>query len=348
MRGVTFPGDREIEFLEVSDPTPGEGEVVVEMKASGMCGSDLKFYRGQFSAEQLKFSDREGPVIAGHEPCGQIAAVGKGVNEREAKVGDRVMIYHYVGCGACEHCLVGWGHLCRQVPITVFGVSAHGGHAPYLKVPVSTVVPLPDEMSFVAGSAVSCGTGTAYSALRRLNASGRDTVAVFGQGPVGLSTTQLASAMGARVIAIDIQADRLARAKEFGADVTINAAETDPVAEIKEQTRGRGANITIEMAGSEDARRVAAQSTATWGTLCLVGEGGNLVLDVTLEMNRIQLNVIASWTFSKHIQRECADYVVERNIPVDKFFTHTWKLEDAVEAYRVFDQQTAGKGVFVF
>src|SRR5436189_3528331 len=98
--------------------------------------------------------------------------------------------------------------MCLQGSI-VYGVTGHGGHAPYMKAPAYTVVPLPDELSFAAGAAISCGTGTAFGALRRLNLSSRDTIAIFGQGPVGLSATMLAKSMGARVIAVDMSAERL-------------------------------------------------------------------------------------------------------------------------------------------
>ena len=98
----------------------------------------------------------------------------------------RVMVHHYQGCTQCNHCRSGWQQLCQEVPVKVYGSNAHGGHARYLKVPANTLVPLPDELSFSAGAAISCGSGTAYSALRRMRLSGNDTIAIFGQGPVGL------------------------------------------------------------------------------------------------------------------------------------------------------------------
>ncbi len=149
------------------------------------------------------------PVIAGHEPCGIVAAVGPGVPEVQAKIGQRVMVHHYKGCTVCNHCRSGWSQLCQEVPVKVYGNNAHGGHAKYLKVPAFTLVPLLDELSFTSGAAISCGTGTAYGALRRIRLSGNDTIAIFGQGPVGLSATQLAKAMGARVIALDVSEERL-------------------------------------------------------------------------------------------------------------------------------------------
>ena len=111
-------------------PTPGPGEVVIQMKASGMCGSDLKFYRSAPGEAQksLGFSADAEPFIGGHEPCGVVAARGPGVSEKEAPIGQRVMDHHYAGCGVCKHCRVGWSQLC-QAGITVYGVTAHGGHA---------------------------------------------------------------------------------------------------------------------------------------------------------------------------------------------------------------------------
>src|SRR5688572_1191897 len=225
MRGIVFLGNRKLEIQSFPDPTPGPGEVVLEMKASGMCGSDLKFYRSAPGAAQaaLGLGTLKDPFIAGHEPCGVVVARGPGVSEREAPTGQRVMDHHYAGCGACTHCRLGWSQLCRA-GITVYGVTAHGGHADYLKVPVRTLVELPEELSFPEGAAVACGTGTAYGALRRMRIAGGDTLAVFGQGPVGLSATLLGNAMGARVIAVETAPERLRLAKDFGADAVVDAA----------------------------------------------------------------------------------------------------------------------------
>ncbi len=154
---------------------------------------------------------KDSPVIVGHEPCGIVVAIGTAVDAREARIGQRVMVHHYQGCTQCNQCRSGWQQLCQEVPVKVYGNNEHGGHAKYLKVPANTLVPLPDELSFSAGAAIACGSGTAYSALRRMGASGNDTLAIFGQGPVGLAATQYAKAMGARVIALDISPPRLER-----------------------------------------------------------------------------------------------------------------------------------------
>ena len=348
MRGAVFLGNRKVELRSFPDPTPGPGEVVIEMKASGMCGSDLKFYRSPPGAAQaaLGLGGNAEPFIAGHEPCGVVVARGPGVSEREAPTGQRVMDHHYAGCGVCRHCRVGWSQLCRE-GIQVYGVTAHGGHADYLKVPVRTLVPLPEELSFAEGAAVACGTGTAYAALRRMHLAGGDTLAVFGQGPVGLSATVLGAAMGARVIAVETSAERLRLAAEFGADAAIDASKEEPVRALKDLTRGEGVALALDCTGAPAARKAAVQCVKTWGTACYVGEGGEVTLDVSPDLLRRQVTLIGSWTFSAMGMGECARFIAERKIPLERIFSHRWRLEQADEAYRSFDTQSTGKGVFL-
>ncbi len=346
MRGVIFLGERKLQLAEFPDPAPGPRDVVIEIKASGMCGSDLKFYRATGALSSLGLGKISGPVIAGHEPCGIVAAVGTAVGERTARVGARVMVHHYSGCGCCPQCLTGWSQMCVNGSI-VYGVTGHGAHAPYMKVPANTLVPLPEELSFATGAAISCGTGTAYRALRRMNLTGGDTIAIVGQGPVGLSATQLAAAMGARVIALDVSPERLSRAKDFAADALIDPKADDPVAAIKTLTHGLGADLALDTSGASEGRLTAVRGTRAWGTVCFVGEGGSVSLDVSPDMLRKQLTIMGSWTFSTIVQAECARFVADRKIAVEHLFTHRWQLEQADEAYRLFDRQTSGKGVFL-
>ena len=156
MKGVVFLGDRKLELREFPDPTPGPRDVILEIKASGMCGSDLHNYRAPANPSGAVTGGirRQAGVIAGHEPCGVVAAVGAGVTEKEARVGQRVMDHHYDGCGNCKHCRAGWTQMCLAGTV-VFGSGGHGGHAKYMKVPVSTLVPLPDPLSFMTGAAIS-------------------------------------------------------------------------------------------------------------------------------------------------------------------------------------------------
>lgn len=348
MKGIVFTGDRKLELRDFPDPTPGPGEVVLEIKASGMCGSDLKFYRAAGGASSLGLGPVKGPLIAGHEPCGVVAAIGPDVSPREARPGMRVMQHHYRGCGVCPHCSTGWMQLCVEGVAEVYGVTGHGAHAKYMKCPARTLVPLPDELSFDAGAAISCGTGTAWGALQRLGLQGDHTIAVFGQGPVGLSATLLASRMGARVIALDTNDQRLARAREFGAAELINPTKTNnAVHAIRDLTHGRGAHLSLDASSSPEARVQAVKCVRTWGKACFVGEGGTVTLDVSNDLLRRQVTLIGSWTFSTVGQAECARYIADRGLgaEVDRLFTHRWRLDQAKEAYELFDRQSDGKGV---
>jgi threonine dehydrogenase-like Zn-dependent dehydrogenase len=347
MRGVVFRGDRVVEIEDFADPSPGPGEVVLEVKASGMCGSDLHFYRAPAGQALAAFglTGDGGGIIGGHEPCGVVAAVGAGV--AAVGVGDRMMVHHYDGCGFCDQCRTGWPQLCDRGNV-IFGATAHGGHADYLKVPARTLVPLPDSLSFAAGAAISCGTGTAFGALTRLQVSARDTLAVFGQGPVGQSAVQLAAALGARVIAVDIERERVDRAAEFGAADAVDSSVVDPVEAIRSLTGGRGVTKALDCSGAPPARAAAVKATAKWGTVAFVGEGSTVTLDVSPDLIRKQLTVLGSYTFSLTGQADCARFIAEHGVEVDRIFTDRWKLDDAVAAYAAFDRQTGGKAVIEF
>jgi threonine dehydrogenase-like Zn-dependent dehydrogenase len=338
MRGIVFTGHRQLELREFPDPTPGAREVVVEMKASGMCGSDLTPYRQ--AAGEVR------PIIRGHEPCGVVVARGSAVFDDEAPIGQRVMIHHYSGCGQCKYCRVGWAQLCVTSHL-VYGATAHGGHARYMLVKPSMLVPLDDALSFEEGAAISCGTGTAYGALKRLDVSGRDTLAIFGQGPVGLSGTMLAKAMGARVIVVDLSPERLEMAQELGADEAIDGRDSDAVAVIRELTHGEGADATLDCTGQPQARVDAVRSARMWGRTCFVGEGNTATFEVSPDIIHKQLTIHGSWTFSSVGQAECARFVLDRRVPLGKLLTHRFGLGQAEEAYTLFDTQTTGKGVFV-
>lgn len=358
MRGVVFTGNRKLEIASFDDPTPGPGQAVIRMKASGMCGSDLHFYRAPDPVALISdmgmksFAERgmdpNTRIIAGHEPCGVIEAVGPGVDPQHFKIGDRVIVFHYEGCGHCDECRTGWTQSCDH-GAEPHGVLKHGGHADYQTVPVDRLVPLPERVSFVAGAAIACGTGTAYGAMLRLNLSARDTLAVFGLGPVGLSAVQLGAAMGAEVIGVDIDPVRVEQAKAFGAAHVINGKTHDPVEEIKKLTRGRGASCAMECAGGNIAKQQAVRSTATWGRIALVAVGGNL--DGIIGWNDLILKkrtLIGSHTFSITEMGQCARFVADHGIDVDGIFSDHWNLNDAEKAYALFDKQAGGKGVFIF
>ncbi len=336
MRGVVFTGNRQLEIRSFPDPHAGPGEAVVRIEASGMCGSDLHAYRGPQALQ----------TISGHEPCGVIAELGAGA-PAGLHVGDRVMVHHYAGCGLCEICAMGFEQACPNGRVTYGGGTGHGANADAMLVPARTLVPLPDELSFEEGAAIACGTGTAWCGLAKLGIAGGDTVAIFGQGPVGLSGTLSAVAMGARVIAVDVIPERLALARELGAAATIDAAKGDTVAAIRELTHGRGADASLETSGNAAARSQCLEALRPFGRCCYVGVGG----PATIEFNRDVIFKVAtiygSWTFSKAELIRIARFMVETRAPLAKLITHRFTLEQAEEAFRTFDAGATGKCVII-
>ena len=343
MRGVVFLGDRTLELRSFPDPTPGAGAVVIAVGASGLCGSDLHYYR----AAPATGPDAGNLCIGGHEPAGTVVAVGAGVAPAQATVGDRVMVHHYAGCGTCASCRSGWTQMCTRQPARVYGKNEHGAHAPYMTVAAGSVLPLPEPLSFEAAAAIGCGTGTAWGALERLGEVGGQDVVVFGQGPVGQSATMLANARGARVIAVDPSPDRCRKATQLGAAAAVDPSVRDPVEQIRELTSGRGASAVVETSGATAAADAALAALAPWGRLCAVGLGGVVSLDVRRQLSR-QLTVMTSWSLSSVQQIACADFVVRRRLPLDDLFTDRWSLDEAVQAYKAFDRQNSGKGAFIF
>jgi 2-desacetyl-2-hydroxyethyl bacteriochlorophyllide A dehydrogenase len=341
MRGVVLVGDRQIDMRELPKPVPGPGEVVLAMKASGLCGSDLRPYR----MPRAQRGNAMALAVGGHEPCGVVAEVGPGVTT--VQVGNRVMMHHYSGCGTCRMCRIGYTQMCLHHH-EVYGFTRGGGHQDFLNVPASTCVALPDVLSFEEGAACACGTGTAFHALKRLGISGLDTIAIFGQGPVGLSATQFAATIGARVIAVDVIPERLELATQLGADLTIDAVADPPVEAIREVTHGEGADATLDATGIPEVRLNAVDSARLWGKVCFVGEGNTTTFDVSPQIIHKQLTIYGSWTFSISGLAEVANFVVERRVPLKDLITHRFALDQAAEAYQLFDSGRTGKVVLMW
>ena len=318
MRGVVFEPSGTVGFKDFPSPRAGPGEAVVRVRASGICGTDLQMLR----------EPQAGTVVSGHEACGDIvelaAAAPPGLH-----VGDRVMVYHYVGCGVCELCALGFEQGCPN-RLRQYGRSANGGNAPYMLAAARTLIPLPDELSYNAGAALACGTGTAWAGLRKMRVSGLDSVAIFGQGPVGLSGTLIAKAMGARVLAVDVADARLDLARTAGADHAINARDADAALAIRELTGGKGATSALETSGSASARVQALQSLRALGQCCLVGMGHDPTpIDVTRDVILKSQTIFGSWTFTKAELIQAESFIVDARVPLDTLITHCFSFDEA-------------------
>jgi len=335
MRGLIFTGNGRSQLEEFPDPVPGPGDAVVEIRASGLCGSDIRRYLGP---------DRSDTII-GHEPSGVVVGLGAGQPPGLA-VGDRVIVHHYAGCGVCEMCAQGYEQACSTGHVT-YGKTGHGSHADYMVVPARQLVHLPEELSFEEGAAISCGTGTAWSGLKKMNVSGADTVAVFGQGPVGLSGTIAAKAMGARVIAVDVVPERLALASRLGADHIVHGGETDPVEAILDITGGSGVAASLETSGHPAARSQVLRSLRMFGRSCYVGVGEPATIDFNFDVIRKSATIYGSWTFTRAEMIEIARFVVETKVALADMITHRFSLDEAPQAYQLFAAATTGKCMIV-
>ncbi|MCQ0020723.1 alcohol dehydrogenase catalytic domain-containing protein [Actinomadura madurae] len=210
-------------------------------------------------------------MIAGHEPSGRIVAAGPGV--RRFGAGDRVIVYHIVGCGLCDSCRRGHYISCGFGRES-YGWQRDGGHAPYLLAEERTCVPLPDELSYVDGALIACGFGTAYEGLRRAGVSGDTDLLVVGLGPVGLAAGMVGRGMGARkVIGVEPSEARRTWAGALGVfDATLPS--DDGAAQAVADLTGRGgAAVTIDCSGTRPGRSLALEAAAEWGARVAGGRG---------------------------------------------------------------------------
>lgn len=245
---------------EVVLPAYGYGEVLVRIKAAGICHSDAHYRAGVGSTGPL-------PQTLGHEIAGVVEAVGSGV--ARVKPGDRVCLHYLVTCGQCHHCNRGHEQFCVQGQM--LGKDRDGGYAEYIAVPERGVVALPDEIPFEHAAIMMCSSATSFHALRKARLQAGETVAVFGAGGLGMSAIQLARGLGAlAVYAVDINAEKLAQAERFGA-IPVNASQADPVAEIKRLAGGRGVDVALELIGLPLTMRQAVQVLGIQGRAVLAG-----------------------------------------------------------------------------
>ena len=336
MKAVLFPGDRTAIITEVEDPSPQPHEVVVRVRASAICRSDMSVYYGN----PIVGTD-VGTVVPGHEPAGEIVEVGSAA--RGVSLGDRVAIYLALGCMTCDWCRRGYLMLCAQW--RCLGFDVHGGDAEYVVVPAANCLQLPPEMSFAEGALSTDMLGTQYSAQERLGVSGANPVVIFGMGPMGLAGVMVASRRGARVIAVDPIQARLDVAREVGADVTIVPDEATVVEELRDQTGG-GAETLIDCSGNPRAQNWALDAAAKFGKVALVGESRETTINPSDQLLRKLVTVMGAWYFPIGQYGDISRFVVAHRLPLERMVSHRFPLDDAAEAFRLFDQRQAEKVVF--
>jgi len=344
MTGIILPGNSTVEYKEVSVPEPGPGQVLLKMKASSICGSDIRaIYREHLGKGPEAYQG----VIAGHEPCGQVCKLGS--NVKRFKEGDRVVVYHISGCGVCHDCRMGYQISCSSDLRAAYGWQRDGGHAEYILAEEADLIYLPDNLTYQDGALCACGFGTCYEALKRIKVSGRDRVLVVGLGPVGLAALMLARQLGAtKLIGVDVVDERIRLTEELGlADLALNAKDS-PLDKIKDATDGMGVEATIDCSGDSTGRLLAIQGARQWGRVAFVGEGGSVSFQPSPDIIHKQITIYGSWVTSVGNLEELVEKLSRWNIHPDKTVTDTFRLEDAEEAYKLMDEGKCGKVVITW
>lgn len=343
MKGVVLPGDSTVEFREYPIPAPGNGQVLVKMKASSLCGSDIRaIYREHLG----KGPEGYNGVIAGHEPAGEVVKTGPGVIR--FKKNDRVIIYHISGCGICHDCRMGYQISCSGKERAAYGWQRDGGHAEYMLADEADLVFLPEPLTYVDGSLCACGFGTAYEALERMKVSGKDRVLVVGLGPVGLAVLMLARAMGAtKLLGVDIVSDRVKLALDLGLTDVGFQADGDSLGKIMQATDGQGTEVSVDCSGNSAGRLLAIRGTRQWGRCAFVGEGGSVEFEPSRDIIHKQITLYGSWVTSLPRLEELVEKLVRWNIHPEVTVTHRLGLDQAAEAYRLMDEGKCGKVVIL-
>ncbi len=252
----------QLKLEDVQKPQVGDNDVLLKVRAAGMCHSDIHVIDGVIASTP--------PVTLGHEIAGEVDEIG--ANVENFKKGDKALVHFLSPCGKCNYCLEGNGMICENLfNRPGYGFSADGGYAEYCKVDADRLVPLPDiPLDFAA--TLGCAGITAYHAVSSI---GRivpaDTVAIYGVGGVGMYALQLAKLSGARVIAIGRNQEKLKMAESLGADYVIDASASKIKDEIKKITNGRGVDVMIDFVVNDESLKNSASSLANGGKIVLVG-----------------------------------------------------------------------------
>ena len=341
MRALLAHGPRDVRVTDIDRPDPGPNDVLARVRAAGICGSDLHWYRGHRS---IQSENR----VFGHEIAGDVVAVG--ANVTDLAVGARVGIEPLIGCDACPACETGDYHLCPD--LRHIGGYYSGGFAEFTVAPRSKVFPLPDSIGY-AEAALLDGFAVAVHAVRVVPISVRDEVVVIGAGTIGLQMLQVARVAGARrVIVTATQPRQAAAARELGAALVIHARQEDPVAAVRAATGGRGAPIVFETVGGGGETLVQALGMAAAGGQ--VGVLGLFPGPVALELlPPLRAEIAVRFCYSYARWRGVPEYQIALDmmaagrLDAGPIITHRFGLEDGATAFQAADDKASSGAIKV-
>jgi len=340
MKAVVFRGEGRVSVEEVPKPVPGPGEAVIKITATTICGTDVHIVRGEYPVKP--------GLVLGHEPVGIIDELGAGL-DKYYRVGERVIAGAITPCGQCFYCLNGSHSQCGG-PLGGwrFGNTINGAWAEYLLVPDAranlAAIPagLDDEAVLMCPDILSTGLSGVESGGVKIG----DSVAIFAQGPIGLCATLGARLRGAGlIVAVDTSPHRLEISRKFGATVTLNANQIDPVDVVKRLTDGRGVDVAIEALGKQDTFEDALRATRAGGTLSSLGVySGKLVAPYEAFYAGLgdQRIVTTLCPGGKERMRRLMTMIEHKRLDVSALVTHRFALEDIQDALDLFSHQRDG------
>ncbi len=318
MQTVRMLGGARVEVINAPAPEPPEGGVVVRVRASGLCGSEMHGYRAAEAMDQ--------PPNGGHEVAGEVVDASR---SRRWHVGDRVGIHAVWGCGQCDWCAQGIYTFCDHNSVGV------GAHAELFAAPDHVLVPLPEGVDYPVGTLLTGdGLGVPFHTSQRLKTRGGDTVAVVGCGPVGLGNILVQAFLGARVVGLDLVPRRLEWAHEVGAATALDVRE-EPVEGLREITAGRMADAVIEASGRPEGFALALRLVGKGGTIACCGENRDVALHVGRDLIRQDITLFGGWYYHYRDYSRMLE-LRRRGLPVERLISHHFGLEQAAEAFAQF------------
>ena len=322
MLGVQILGNEKVAVKDYPEPVQNQGDILVQIKASGICGSEMHGYRSHSSQ----------PFNGGHEVAGVVIDAG---NSTQFKVGDHLGIHAVWGCGDCQWCDIGKYTFCDQRS------TCPGTHAERISVPEHTCLKLPEDIPFDIGVLLTGdGLGVPYHVSQRLNANEEDVVCIIGAGPIGLSNAMVQSFLGAEVI--DINPYRLSLAETCGITHTINSQEINPLEAVLEITQGMLADKCIEAVGNSETLKLALKLVGKAGTVMAIGEQGDVPINPSSDLIRRDITLMGSWFYHYSEYPSMLD-LYRRGLPIDQVITDYFPLLEAQTAFSKFAQGQAGK-----
>lgn len=345
MKAAVKVENGKVEMMDVPIPTPGPDDAIIKMTMATVCGSDMHFV-DEYASPILSFAF-PGPhvlpqgLLMGHEGVGIVHEVG--ANVKSVKPGDRVISSCMTGCGKCHECMKVDPSVCSNGGRVIFGCQAEYYFAPFADINVAKV---PDAVSDEHAVLASDIMSTGFGGIERANAAFGDSVAIFAQGPVGLCATAGARARGCGlVIAVDAIPERLEIAKKFGANVTINPKEEDPIAKIMSLTNNQGVDVAIEAVGTQATFEACTRAIRRGGTVSSLGVYGltPAISMPTLAPSFLHRTIVTTLCPSGHDRMEhLLALLASGNVNLEALFTHRMKLDETPAAYDLFRAKQGG------